>query len=117
MSMQHTAIVHDCKNCNFQSKKCDIFSYICQLPIEAVLMSTHDLVLEQNKKKKVYPCKLQFYYIKVGCKGVFITRTCFHDVDLVHLDFIKYFERSSAYKDCKNFSIFCAISSEPVVGS
>ena len=22
----------------------------------------------------------KFYYIKVGCKGVYITRTCFHDV-------------------------------------
>ena len=28
----------------------------------------------------VYPCKPQFYYIKVGCKGVYITRTCLHDV-------------------------------------
>ena len=27
----------------------------------------------------VYPCKPQFFYIKVGCKGVFITRTCLHD--------------------------------------
>ena len=35
-------------------------------------------VLEQNKKN-VYPCKPQFYYIKVGCKGVFVTRTCFRD--------------------------------------
>ena len=30
--------------------------------------------------KKVYPCKPQFYYIKVGCKGVFVTQTCFRDV-------------------------------------
>ena len=30
-------------------------------------------------EKNVYPCKSQFYYIKVGCKGVYITRTCFHD--------------------------------------
>ena len=30
--------------------------------------------------KKVYPCKPQFYYIKMGCKGVFVTRTCFRDV-------------------------------------
>ena len=22
---------------------------------------------------------LYFYYIKVGCKGVYITRTCYHD--------------------------------------
>ena len=34
----------------------------------------------KNKKKYVYPCKPQFYYIKVGCKGVYITRTCFPDV-------------------------------------
>ena len=35
-----------------------------------------------KNKKKVYPCKPQFYYIKVGCKGVFVTRTCFHDETL-----------------------------------
>ena len=33
-----------------------------------------------KNKKKEYPCKPQFYYIKVGCKGVFVTRTCFRDV-------------------------------------
>ena len=33
----------------------------------------------KNKKNKIYPCKPQFYYIKVGCKGVFIIRTCLHD--------------------------------------
>ena len=33
----------------------------------------------ENKNKNAYPCKPQFYYIKVGCKGVYITRTCFHD--------------------------------------
>ena len=32
-----------------------------------------------SKNKKVYPCIPQFYYIKVGFKGVFITRTCFPD--------------------------------------
>ena len=26
--------------------------------------------LSKNKKNNVYPCKLQFYYIKVGFKGV-----------------------------------------------
>ena len=30
--------------------------------------------------KNEYPCKPQFYYIKVWCKGVFISRTCLHDV-------------------------------------
>ena len=29
--------------------------------------------------KYVYPCISQFYYIKVGYKGVFILRTCFPD--------------------------------------
>ena len=33
----------------------------------------------KNKKKIVYPCISQFYYIKVGLKGVFIARTCFPD--------------------------------------
>ena len=35
-----------------------------------------------KNEKKVYPCKPQFYmYIrKVGCKGVFVTRTCFREV-------------------------------------
>ena len=33
----------------------------------------------KNKKKKIYPCKPQFNYIKVGCKGMFVTRTCFRD--------------------------------------
>ena len=33
-----------------------------------------------KNNKNVYPCKPQFYYIKVECKGVFITRTCFRDV-------------------------------------
>ena len=31
------------------------------------------MFLSRNKKKNVYPCKPQFYYIKVGFKGVKIT--------------------------------------------
>ena len=33
------------------------------------------LIYENN----VYPCKLQFYHLKVGCKGVYITLVCLHD--------------------------------------
>ena len=33
----------------------------------------------KNKKNNAYPCKPQFYNIKVRCKGVFITRTGNHD--------------------------------------
>ena len=29
-----------------------------------------------------YPCKPQFYYIKVGFEGVYSTRTCFRDVEV-----------------------------------
>ena len=43
-------------------------------------MSTHNLCFVAKIRNYVYPYKRQFYYIKVGCKGVFITRTCFHDV-------------------------------------
>ena len=41
---------------------------------------------KNKKKKNVYPCKSQFYYIKVGCKGVYITRTsrtCYHDAVMI----------------------------------
>ena len=27
------------------------------------------MFLSRNKKNNIYPCKLQFYYIKVGFKG------------------------------------------------
>ena len=40
----------------------------------------------KHREKKDYPCKPQFYYIKVGCKRVYITRTCFHDVRGVRQD-------------------------------
>ena len=43
---------------------------------EAVLTSTHNLCFRAKIRKNVYPCKPQFYYIKVGCKGVYITQTC-----------------------------------------
>ena len=33
----------------------------------------------KNKKKKVYPCIPQFFYIKVGFTGVYISGTCFPD--------------------------------------
>ena len=31
------------------------------------------MLLSRNKKNNVYPCKPQFYYIKVGFKGVKVT--------------------------------------------
>ena len=32
-------------------------------------MSTHNLCFRAKIRKNVYPCKPQFYYVKVGCKG------------------------------------------------
>ena len=37
------------------------------------------MFLSRNKKNNVYPCKPQFYYIKVGFKGVNIIWACFRD--------------------------------------
>ena len=37
------------------------------------------MFLSRNKKNNVYPCKPQFYYIKVGYKGVKIIKVCFRD--------------------------------------
>ena len=40
------------------------------------------MLLSRNKKNNVYPCKPQFYAIKVGFKGVNIIQACFLDVKL-----------------------------------
>ena len=37
------------------------------------------MFLSRNKKNNIYPCKPQFYYIKVGFKGVKIILVCFRD--------------------------------------
>ena len=37
------------------------------------------MFLNRNKKNNVYPCKPQFYHIKVGYKGVIIIQVCFRD--------------------------------------
>ena len=58
--MQYTAIFHSCKNVNFQMKFLNIF-----------------LIFAQNIDCGYTLEPPQFYYIKMGCKGVFVTRTCF----------------------------------------
>ena len=70
-------------------KNCDVFLIFAQnmdcgytLDLsEAVLTSTHNLCFGAKIRKKLYPCKPEFYYKTVGCKGVFVTRTCFLDGD------------------------------------
>ena len=39
------------------------------------------MFLSRNKKNNVYPCKPQFYCIKVGFKGFKIIYACFRDVN------------------------------------
>ena len=43
------------------------------------------MFLSRNKKNNVYPCKPQFYYIKVGFKGVKILQACYRDAVLIIL--------------------------------
>ena len=40
------------------------------------------MFLSRNKKNNVYPCKPQFYYIKVGFKEVKIIWPCFRDANV-----------------------------------
>ena len=42
-------------------------------------MSTHNLCFCAKIRNNAYPYKPQLYCINIGCKGVYITRTCFHD--------------------------------------
>ena len=74
----------------FSDKNSDIFrtpgpNRDCMYSFEPPRPSTskeylQSMFLEQNKKNNVYPCKPQFYYIKVGFKGVKIILVCFRDV-------------------------------------
>ena len=45
-------------------------------------MYPQSMFLSRNKKNNVYPCKSQFYFIKVGSKGVKIILACFRDDDI-----------------------------------
>ena len=54
------------KNWKFSDRKSDIFSYFWGDSNEYPL----SMFLSRNKKNNVYPCKPQFYDIKVEFKGV-----------------------------------------------
>ena len=77
---------------NFQIKHSDIFHISAQnIDCGYSLKPPHrggsneyppSMFLSRNKKNNVYPCKSQFYYIKVGFKGVKIISACFRDGNL-----------------------------------
>ena len=81
---------------NFQIKNSDIFhisdqnidcGYSLELPCWGGSNKyPQSMFLSRNKKNNVYPCKPQFYYIKVGFKVVKIIKACFRDdiQDLSH---------------------------------
>ena len=81
MSVQYTAIFHGCKNDNFQKKIFDIFDIflIFAQNIDCGYTLEPPLCFGAKIRKNVYPSKPHFFYIKVGCKGVFITRTSYPD--------------------------------------
>ena len=60
---------------NFQIKYSDIF-HISAQNIDCGY-SLQSMLLSRNNKNNVYPCKPQFYYIKVGFKGSKLYRRVF----------------------------------------
>ena len=77
--IQYTTIFTAVKFDNFQLKSFDNFLIFAQnsrlwvqvrtASVRRFLRVTTLYVLEHKKENNVYPCKPQFYYIKVGCKG------------------------------------------------
>ena len=77
------------KNENFQIKTSDVFhisaqNIDCGCSLEPPRRGgsngyPQSMFLSRNKENNVYPCKPQFYYIKVGFKGINIIKACFRD--------------------------------------
>ena len=70
------------KNDNLQVKNCDFFLTFAKNIYRGYTLGSNEhpqSMFWSKNKKIVYSCKAQFYYIKVGCKGDFITRTSFRD--------------------------------------
>ena len=90
------------KNENFHIKNSDIFhisvqnidcGYSLELPLRDISYEyPQSMFLSRNKKNNVYPCKTQFYCIKIGFKGVKIIQACFCD-DYLRVEKIPYQEQ------------------------
>ena len=64
----------------FKKLKICFLIFAQNIDCEAVLTSTRNLYFLAKKRIMYALCKPQFNYIKVRCKGVFITRMCYHGV-------------------------------------
>ena len=73
------------KNENFQIKILIFFIFLlknidCGYSLEGGSNEyPQSMFLSRNKNNNLYPCKSQFYYIKVEFKGFSITWACFRD--------------------------------------
>ena len=77
------------KNENFQTKNSDIFNISAINRYYGYSLEPHrrgssneysqSMFLSRNEKNNVYSCKAQFYYIKMGFKGVKIINACLRD--------------------------------------
>ena len=68
------------------------------------------MFLSRNKKNNVYPCKPQFYYIKVGFNGVNIIKACFRDeLDALCIAIkgskVSLFHERRLYPDCTDAQV------------
>ena len=62
------------KNKKKSDKNSDIFTFLLKTLVGTWQGGSNEypqsMFLSRNKKNNVYPCKPQFYYIKMGFKGV-----------------------------------------------
>ena len=108
------------KNENFQIKNSDIFhisahNIDCGYSLEPPRRRCSNenpqfMFLSRNKKNNVYPCKPQFYYIKVGFKGVKVIKVWFRD-DCQCMTIIL-----ATLVDCPFPMIYAKIQSQAILG-
>ena len=85
-------------------------------------MYPQSMFLSRNKKNNVNPCKPQFYYIKVGFKGVKIIKVCFRDeislhIHEIHVNFsisyMSFYILGIYVNSCKSYIFFIHLKKKP----
>ena len=102
------------KNWKFLDNSADIFhisaqnidcGYSLELHRGSSNESPKSMFFWRNKKNNVYPCKPQFYYIKVGVKIIY---ACFCDGMLLVYTFVFYLSLRGMDTSGRCFTIFCS---------